>query len=640
MCGIAGLLMSHETDGGLNRRISAMTDALVHRGPDDGNVWISPERGIALGHRRLSIIDVHVRARQPMVSHDQRWVLTYNGEIYNYADLKQQLARLGVSFQTSSDTEVVLACIAQWGIYKTLSLIEGMFAFAVWDRHEHKLYACRDRAGIKPFYWAFQNGVFAFGSELKTIFKSRAIDLQIREEAVFHLLDFGYIPSPLSIFKDVWKLSPGHMLVVSQGKAPEIECYWSCQAERIKNIGKIDARSDEEIISELDGLLTSEIEQYIIADVPLGSFLSGGIDSSLVTAIAARRVGPDFQTFTLGYCEEAWDESNHAREVALALGTKHSELILKDQDIEGLIKEIPAHYDEPFADFSQLPSMAIARFAHKKVRVCLSGDGGDELFAGYTRYDWFYRFWKLMKRLNPQQREALLLTASLAQPCQKDSSSAQIGREIERFLPVLAAERDNPKLFYRRILSFGPSPLYRSENSYEPLVPEWATDEKMDFMAKMQMADFRHYMSDGILTKVDRASMSTGLEVRVPLLAESVVSFAFGLPLRARYRSHQLRYIQRELARRYVPDTLVNHPKMGFGFPIDKWMTTSLKPWMKDLLSESNLARFPYLNKEEIQLVKDVPTHNETRRYMRLWPILMYLQWDQHWRSDFNHSPA
>lgn len=619
-----------------------MTGLLKHRGPDGGATWIDDDSRVALGHRRLSILDLNQRANQPIICSDKRYVMIYNGEIYNFNSIRKSLSMY--DFVTKSDTEVLLAAVKHWGVRKTLRTIQGMYVFGIWDKKTKNFYLCRDKLGIKPCYWVWQHGVLGFGSELKSILTNKYFHLSIDPNSLQYLLDFNFIPSPQSIFSQVRQLEPGQLLILKNGGVPYLETYWSLLDEKIAAKKRYENISIIDSCTQLDSILNQTIKRYMVSDVPLGSFLSGGIDSSLVSAIAAKYTNNKLKTFSLGFTEVKWDETDKAKLIASHIGTEHYEFKFSGHQALNIVELIPEFYDEPFADFSQLPTLALCEFAREQVKVCLSGDGGDELFGGYTRYSWIPKFWRLMERLPLVIRTLFFkyfsnrfmfssLIPLLNNDQLLDEDIIEILDELPKKLP-LGREILYFKDFYGRIMQNGSVSLFRSETPIKsPDILGWCNDTYLTKSDQMQLADIRHYMADGILTKVDRASMSKGLEVRIPLLDESITYFALGLPETVINGEAKMRSLQKSVLYKYVPQRLVDYPKMGFGFPIDIWLRTHLKEWASDLLSARNLKEIPYVN---IELTRKLWSDHLTERsaeHWRLWPVLMYAQWYRRWSA-------
>ncbi|GGX69256.1 asparagine synthetase B [Tateyamaria omphalii] len=615
-----------------------MTATLGHRGPDGAGVWSSDDGTVSLGHRRLSVVDLDDRASQPMKDASGRYVISFNGEVYNFRTLRKELSGAGYAMSTQSDTEVLIEAFANWGVRRTLDRIQGMFAFAVWDDVAKVFYLCRDRFGIKPCYWRFDSGVFSFGSEMKALFACAENPLPLNPAAIAHLLDFDYVPSPDSVFQGIQQLAPGELLIMKRGEPPTVSPYWSLETERKNRTGLLAERSDAELLDECDTLLNQVIEEYLDCDVPTGCFLSGGIDSSLISAIASRKLQSPLRTFSIGFSEASWDESGRARKIASYIGTKHEELILTARMAQDLVEAIPDYYDVPFADFSQLPTLAVSRLARNEVTVCLSGDGGDELFAGYDRYDWSQRIWALHRALpGPVYKGLNALCSSRFMRSVRSALPPHVSETVRR-LPEFALNGAAPATFddyYKTIMRNHPSCLHEgtATESLASTVPYWIEGAGLERLDSMQIADIRHYMGDGILTKVDRASMSVGLEVRIPFLNERMVDFAFSLPMRSRHSKSGLRSLEKQLAYRYIPKALLDSPKMGFGFPVDSWLRAELRDWAEDLLSHSRLKQLPYINAGKVRKLWDQHISGTVDRHWQLWPVLIYSQWMQRWKT-------
>jgi asparagine synthase (glutamine-hydrolysing) len=637
MCGIAGVIAS-VPQRKLEQVVSRMTATLAHRGPDGAGVWISGDGCAVLGHRRLSVVDLDDRAAQPMADFTGRYVISFNGEIYNFRALRAELTGAGHLLSTQSDTEVLIEAFANWGVLPTLAKVQGMFAFAVWDDVAKTFYLCRDRFGIKPCYWRFHEGALSFGSELKALFAYDGRPVALNPAAIGHLLDFDYVPSPDTVFQGIHQLAPGELLVMRHGEAPEVSTYWSLEAERRERSGALKGRSDAALLDDCDALLHKVIEEYLDCDVPTGCFLSGGIDSSLISAIASQILSSPLRTFSIGFSETSWDESDRARAIAEHIGTRHETLIMTGAMARDLVEAIPEVYDEPFADFSQLPTLAVSRLARGEVTVCLSGDGGDELFAGYDRYQWSQRIWAMHRRL-PEP-----VFAGISALCGADRMGkirAVLPRHLKDMahrLPEFGSDGPPPPTFrdyYRRIMRNAPDSLHHDTEGAElsSPAPYWIGGHGLSRLDSMQIADMRHYMGDGILTKVDRASMSAGLEVRIPFLNERMVDFTFGLPIRSRCGWGGLRRLEKQLAYRYVPKALLDAPKMGFGFPVDSWLRGCLRDWAEDLLSPRSLSGLPFVNAETVRQLWGQHLSHQADRHWQLWPVLVYAQWVRRWRA-------
>lgn len=637
MCGIAGLASSRPLDE-IGDEVRRMTDTLIHRGPDGRGIWVDTTSRVALGHRRLAVVDPVARSDQPMVTADGRVAVTFNGELYNYREVRSELVRCGHCFSTASDTEVLVLAIAEWGVEGAVRRLEGMFAFAAWDQVSETLWLCRDRFGIKPCYWMQRDGVLAFGSELKALFAWTRRPMPLRAAAVRSLLEYGYIASPHCIFDGLNQLEPGQLLRLQAGNAPQTLFYWSVDERKNTCAAPQHLASDDDWLTEADRLVDTAVQQYLQADVPVGCFLSGGIDSSLIAAIAARHTDR-IRTFAIGFAESRWDESWKAREVARHIGSEHHELVLNAADAPVLAASLADLYDEPFADFSQLPTLAVSRLAREHVTVSLSGDGGDELFAGYDRYGWTQNFWALLGSLSEPLKEAILRHLednhlAVDVPTNVPASIKEVLVELPKKLPFGRPIRSFEAL-YDRVIRTGRGAPFRAEG--REMLPEllqgWPKAANLTATDRMQLSDLRRYMGDGILTKVDRASMSVGLEVRIPLLSEPLVDFALTLPERLKFTGTSQRRLQKELAYRYVPQRLLDHPKMGFGFPIDSWLRSGLRDWAENLLAPQALRDVPYLDGEAVTALWERHQSGTANEHWRLWPVLIYVQWFRHWRK-------
>lgn len=640
MCGITGFAAA----AGIRKageKILAMAQTLNHRGPDHLATWTELEtHSVALGHTRLSVMDPKSRSHQPMTSSNGRFVITFNGEIYNHLQFRSLLASEGVRFSTTSDTEALVEAINAWGIERTLVVLEGMFAFAAWDVVDRKLWLCRDKFGIKPCYWMWHDNALVFGSQIKSLLEWSGQPLQLDQDSVASLVDRGFIMSPRSIFLRIKQLEPGQVLSLKIGEEPNLQFFWSLRSAKQQQAKGRAYRPEVQLRRELDEILNDTIKQYMQADVPTGCFLSGGFNSSLVAAIACRHSARPIKTFAVGFAERQWDESWKARRVAKYLGSDHHEIILDAQGALEIVEDIPKYYDEPFADFSQLPTLAVSRLAREQVTVSLSGDGGDELFGGYDRYGWCQQFWELLSSLEPDLREKALKFLECNRVSIR-SSAAQMNHtlfEVSKHLPFgypVATFRD----LYSRVTTTGPGSLFDGDGiRFQGDDLFWNdSDEFLTLTDRMQLQDMRRYMGDGILTKVDRASMSVGLEVRVPLLSEQVVDYAFGLPEWAKYAGQSQRDLQKTLSYDYIPRQLLDYPKMGFGFPIDEWLRTSLREWAEDLISVQSLENVPYLKSQSVRALWLAHSSRHSDEHWRLWPVLMYVQWYRHWSHFVAH---
>src|SRR5665213_677619 len=582
MCGVSGILASRPPGPGvLAAQARAMADVLRHRGPDAGEVWADDSAGIALGHRRLSIVDLSPAGAQPMVSSDGRFVVSYNGEIYNADELRLELIAKGRRFRGHCDTEVLVEGASVWGVEAMVQRLIGMFAIALWDRQERALYLIRDRIGIKPMYWTEANGALIFGSELKALRAYPDFHPTLDRDAVAAYLRFAYVPSSLGIYRGVRQLAPGTMLVARAGKLPELCAFWSLEdVARTGQAGRFTG-SEAEATEALDALLTDAVSRRMIADVPLGAFLSGGIDSSTVLALMQKSSTIPVRSFSIGFHEKQFDEAGYAAAVAKHLGTDHTELYVSPEHALAVIPRLPEMYDEPFADSSQIPTFLVAEMTRKHVTVALSGDGGDEMFAGYNRY---FRADKVRLVLDTVPAAARGMAASLIGRVSPATLSAlgdkvperwrinQLGDRLHKLAGVLGGTNED---FYRLLVSQWANPDDIVIGGAEPKGLLW--DERVkslvpDPVERMQYLDTLTYLPDDILTKVDRASMAVSLEARVPLLDHRVVEFSWRLPPALKAAGGEGKKLLRRVLDRYVPKALIDRPKMGFGVPIDTWL--------------------------------------------------------------------
>jgi asparagine synthase (glutamine-hydrolysing) len=617
--------------------------ALVHRGPDDSGTWVDPACAIAFAFRRLSIIDVSPAGHQPMLSADGRFVIAFNGEIYNFAELREELERGGhaPSWRGHSDTEVLLAAISAWGLERALQKSVGMFAFALWDRHERSLHLARDRIGEKPLYYGRAGASFAFGSELKALRAHPQWRAEIDRGALALFMRHNYVPAPYSIYRGIFKLLPGHVLTLRPDqREPVIARYWS--AREIAEQGFADPFSqDTDALSvSLESVLRDAVRRQMVADVPLGAFLSGGIDSSTVVALMQAQSERPVKTFTIGFRESGYDEATHAAAIARHLGTDHTELYVTPAQTLDVIPQLPSIYDEPFADSSQIPTFLVAQLARSQVTVALSGDGGDELFAGYNRYLFTQRTWGRLSRLPvsvrraiaaamrvlPPQRWTALLRPLLALAPRRFRVGLP-GDKIHKLAGVLAHESIDS--LYRELVSHWSQPLQIVIADTEPSTPlDSSADLALpDPVARMMLLDLVTYLPDDILTKVDRAAMAVSLETRIPLLDHRVVEFAWRVPLAAKLDRSGTKSLLRKVLHRYVPPQLVDRPKMGFGVPIDDWLRGPLRDWAEELLAEARLRREGYLNPDPIRQRWQQHISGQRSWHYPLWNVLMFQSW-------------
>lgn len=643
MCGIAGYrdMRGSCRQEQLRARIESMTQSLSHRGPDSGGLWIQADTGIALGHRRLAIRDLSPLGHQPMVSQDQRYVLVYNGEIYNTAALTQALNEKGLRPQGASDTEVLLLACMAWGVDATLERLLGMFAFALWDRQEYRLTLARDRFGVKPLYWMQESGGgLAFASELKTLCVMDDWQSEMDHDALALLLRYGYIPAPHSIWKSVRKLPAGHRLVVEADGRTHMHCYWDALAVARAGLEQpldMAGLGENACVEELSTLLMDAVRCRMVADVPIGAFLSGGVDSSLVTALMQQCSAAPIRTFSIGFEEDAYNEAPHAAAVARHLGTNHTELYVRAQDAWDLIPRLPYIYDEPFADASQIPTTLLSQLTRCHVATALTGDGGDELFAGYDRYAaclkqmppfpprtaWRSGLGALLRLLSPEMWDKL----ALLMPARLRPRNA--GARLHNFAELRLA--GGPLSFYHRYYMqywWHPSTLLQIGAAPVTVADERRLEQELGGgLSLMQYVDSQMYLAEDILTKVDRASMSCSLEARVPLLDARVFAFAWRIPEVWRMRHGQGKYLLRRVLHKYVPPALVERPKMGFGIPVGQWLRGPLRDWAETLLDAKTLREQGIFRPEPVRTAWERHRNGVSNWEYLLWIVLMFQAW-------------
>ena len=636
MCGIGGVVTGRpESPAALSSIAERMAGVLAHRGPDGAGIWTDPGAGVAIGHRRLAIIDLGPTGAQPAVSADGRYVLAYNGEIYNAPELADELRARGVSFRGHSDTEVLVEACASWGAARAIERLNGMFAFALWDCRERSLLLARDRLGIKPMYWAHRDGQLLFGSELKAIEAHGGWSYRIDRAALAAYLGYGYVPAPASIYENVFKLEPGCTLSWRAGSAPRIERYWDLPAIAYDGMRRRLELSEEDAAEELEFLLADSVRRHMLADVPVGCLLSGGINSSLVTMLAQEAEGRRVRTFSVGFRKSAYDETAQAREVARLLGTEHTEIRVDAASALDVIPRLSDIYDEPFADSSQIPTRIVAHLARQHVKVALSGDGGDELFGGYNRYFWSQTIQRTMRFVPLPMRQAAAALCRQAPERFFGACAALMPRAIR---PVRLYEKSQ-KLseilmladgddVYRRLITQWPDP--GATAGAEPAAGR-IVGAGGNSIERMQILDTITYLPDDILTKVDRASMSVGLEARVPFLDHRVVAYAWRLPPSYKIRGRRGKLPLRRLLYRRLPPELVDRPKQGFAIPLAEWLRGPLRPWAEELLSERRLREAGLFETATIR-ARWAQNLAGTRNWSyAIWTVLMLMAWfDRH----------
>ena len=642
MCGIAGLIDAARGAGApeLERRALVMSDAIAYRGPDGSGVWCDAEAGVALAQRRLAIIDLTPTGAQPMISADGRWVISYNGEVYNAATIAACPELSGFLFKGTSDTEVILESFSQRGIDRTLADMNGMFAIALWDRAERRLHLIRDRLGIKPLVYAASARGLLFASELKSLVAA-GIKPEIDPASVASFLRFGYVPTPYSIFRGVTKVRAGEIVTIDASRNISHRQYWSVSDVATAGLAQPFTGTEAQAESELNDLLIDAVGGQMISDVPLGAFLSGGIDSSTVVAlmVAAQR-GP-VRTFSIGFDVDGYDESKHAAAVAAHLRTDHHEMLVTAADALAVVPQLAEMYDEPFADSSQIPTHLISKLTRGQVTVALSGDGGDELFGGYNRYALGYGVGGLVSSSPAILRRgvAAMINATpeglinvLARLAPSRLMPANPVDKLHKLAAVLPLDRE---AFYLRLVSQCPDPAALTNGIPEhPVGLQWRPPAGPDrFVEQMQLFDTATYLPDDILQKVDRASMAVSLEVRPPLLDHRVVEFAWRLPRGMRIKGGETKWLLRRVLDRYVPRALVERPKMGFGIPLAEWLRGPLRAWAEELLDPARLGG-GLLNVPAIHKLWAEHISGERNWAYALWTILMFEGWRRRWTEN------
>jgi asparagine synthase (glutamine-hydrolysing) len=646
MCGIAGHISfsTGETAAPATQehQLQKMVTALVHRGPDASGTWSDPGAGVYLGHRRLSIVDLTDAGAQPMTSARGRYVVAYNGEIYDYRSLAGDLAAHGHTFTGHSDTEVLLAAIEQWGIETALKRINGMFAFALWDKQERTLTFARDRAGKKPLYLARTATGLAFASELRGILTRDDITRAIDPDSVAHYLRFMALPAPRSILRDAWQLASASTITITPAKPPEDMAaaiaaaprYWDAAA--VARAGQASARplSDANAIAEVTNLLSTATAERMVADVPVGAFLSGGIDSSCVVAMMCDHATRPVETYTIGFSEAGYNEAEHAAAVAKALGTDHHELYLSGSDIRDVIPRLPDIYSEPFADSSQIPTYLISRFARSRVTVALSGDGGDEVFGGYNRHIYAQRLAGTLRRWPLPVRRAVSAMARMLPPHLWDKLLAPLGQPQagDRLFKLAGAldtkDTEALYLFFQSVWQ-DPAQIVRGIGS---AVPASAPINGLPTLAgDMMLGDYLHYLPTDPLHKVDRASMAVSLEVRSPLLDTRLYELAWSLPERMKLRDGKGKWLLQQLLTRRLPHGLMDRPKQGFGVPIGPWLRGPLREWAEHLLDPARLEQGGLLDPAPVRAAWQLHLSGRENLANQLWAILMLEAWREHW---------
>ncbi|MHA4976586.1 asparagine synthase (glutamine-hydrolyzing) [Pseudomonas extremorientalis] len=622
MCGFSGFFAAAPLGDGANDILAAMGNAIYSRGPDDAGTWSDVSLGIGLSHRRLAIVDLSVAGHQPMHSSSGRYVMAFNGEIYNHLSLRSLLTiEHGETWRGHSDTETLLACFERWGVEKTLQATVGMFAIALWDMQERQLILARDRLGEKPLYWGWHNDVLLFGSELKALKVHPAFSANIDRDALALYLRHNYVPAPYSIYQGIEKLPPGHYVAISLGQkrsSVDLIPFWSFNAAVKAGLDNPLQSDSKTVVDTLETQLDRSIGMQMLADVPLGAFLSGGVDSSLIVALMQKQSPRPVKTFTIGFSEDGFNEAEHALAVSRHLQTEHNEIYIQAKDALSIIPDLPRIYCEPFADSSQIPTFLVSQMAREHVTVTLSGDAGDELFGGYNPYQFAPRLWSKVSKLPVGMRQ--VAASSL--------KKLPLKTRAEKLVDILGCR--NREDFYRQLVSHWktPSSAVISGNERPTLLDtldKWPAGTR--FEEWMMAMDAQTYMVDDILVKVDRAAMANSLETRVPLLDHRVVELAWRIPLDMKIRGGVGKWALKEVLYRHVPRELIERPKKGFSIPIAAWLRGPLREWSEMLLNEKRLQQEGFFHPSVIRRVWEQHLNGRADHSSKLWGVLMFQAW-------------
>ncbi len=641
MCGIAGIWFSNSVSAEiLESHARKMGDVLAHRGPDADGFWVDAGSGAALAHRRLSILDLSESGSQPMHSHCGRYVIVYNGECYNFPELREELVAEGCSFRGGSDTEIILEACAAWGVRRTLGRLNGMFAFALWDKQIKELVLARDRVGIKPLYYGWSSGLFLFGSELKSFRAVTQFQAQLNLHSLGLFFQYGYIPAPHSIYQQVFKLPAAHyVLLKSASDASAPECYWPLVRDFGKCEREVFTGTMSDAREQLDSVLRKSVRGQMVADVPLGAFLSGGIDSSTVVALMQAQSSRAVKTFTIGFEESEFNEADSARRIARHLQTDHTEMLLTSAEAQKIVPDIAGVFDEPFADASQIPTFAVSRLARSQVTVSLSGDGGDELFVGYSHYPQAARRLERMASLPAFGRRMIAKGAHVLSEHAWDGVFQSLslahgkcktlsGYKVHKYASMLGSgdfmsryELMHSRWFAPGSVVCGIQRQQHSQNGHGA--------RGTDTLELMAAADLNRYLPDDVLTKLDRTSMAVSLESRVPLLDHKLVEFALSLPLSYKRRNGEGKILLRQVLEKYVPREFFERPKKGFSVPVCQWIRGPLRSWAEDLLETGRCQHADILNADVIRTKWHEHLDGRRNWVELLWPVLMFESWAQ-----------
>lgn len=631
MCGLCGILSPGKFTEEQKDELQRMSSALEHRGPDDSGTWFDLDSGIGLAHQRLSILDLSTSGRQPMLSASRRFVIAFNGEIYNYLELSKELRDEGCSaIHGESDTSVLIAAFDFWGIQKTLARLIGMFAIALWDREESKLYLIRDRMGEKPLYYGYINGEFVFSSELSSFQARSNFPLSVDRDALALFMRYLYVPAPYSIYKGINKLEPGKILTCSIDDAQRVsfkqETYWDVSQFLVDDESQNAQYDKSQTIDAYNDLLRQAVKSQMRSDVPLGAFLSGGIDSSTIVALMQESSQQKVKTYSIGFNDPAFNEAAYAKDVATHLGTEHTELYIDKQALLDIVPQLPDVYSEPFADISQIPTYLVCKLARSEVTVALSGDGADEIFGGYTRYNKAIGAWQKMQRhkmlsgmLGPVVSAGQRYLPDKAWAAKSRLRKLSDGWLNDDFLGLYRHRESLHKV--PELMVLGASASFQNK--------EWQIIKTSDRDQRTIMShfDLMRYLPDDVLVKIDRASMSVGLEARAPFLDRRVVEAVAGLPWELKVQPGQPKWLLRQILYRYVDRSLVDRPKMGFGAPVGAWLRNELQDWAATLLDSQRLHQEGYFNVAMVEALWQEHLSGKKDRGKMLWPVLMFQSW-------------
>jgi asparagine synthase (glutamine-hydrolysing) len=640
MCRIVGFIdFNFNNSYSLEETITSMRDTLIHGGPDDAGIFIDKDFPVALGHRRLSILDLSPRGHQPMEF--ENLVITYNGEVYNFREIRKELEKDGYKFISNSDTEVILKAFHRWG-FSAVHKFHGMFAFAIWDKKDKKLILCRDRIGVKPLYYYYKDGLFMFASELKAFHKHPKFEKKLNLTGLSLYLKYGYIPAPYSIFENVYKLKPGHFLVLDQKGNIEEFPYWKVEDYFLKGKEEKDKwlnRSEEELAQELEEVLAESFKLRLVSDVPVGMFLSGGIDSSTVCALLSKE-GIKLKTFTIGFYEKEYNEAEYAKKVAEYLGTDHTELYCTSKEAFEIILKLPEIYDEPFGDSSAIPTYLVSRLARAQVKVSLSADGGDEQFCGYN----IYRL--ISERISKLSRIPFSGLLSMVLEFIHPDIALKLYNAFKPVLPKYTNFRDKFAKLRNVLKAEGVIEQYDLAVSYfleddlkllgiEPLdkkrLKDWFLVDELDILSSMMLLDLKTYLPDDILVKVDRATMSVALEGREPFLDHKIVEWTSQLPVEFKYKNGVSKYLLRKVLYKYIPKELVERPKQGFGVPIYEWFKKELRELYMEYLNEERIKEEGLFNHLEVKKLLDDYLSDRGVNHNKLWLLFVFERWMGKW---------